>query len=48
MSDGYHTDLRVEKLHGEVSIYDKMGGGHISLTPEEAEFVHERIGELLN
>lgn len=32
----------------EVSIYDKLGGGHISLDTEEAEYVRERLEEILD
>lgn len=41
-------DLRVEEMHGRISIYDKLGGGHIELSEDEAEYAHERLGEILD
>lgn len=47
MSEGYHDDLRVEKRHGEVTIYDKLGGSYIAFTEDEAEQVKDRLEEVL-
>jgi hypothetical protein len=45
-------DIRVEHRPNhsrEVSIYDRFGSsGHISLTIEEAEFVKDRLEELVD
>lgn len=41
-------DIHVEKAHGRVHIYDRLGGfGNIELAEEEAEFVKERLEEIL-
>lgn len=40
-------DLRVEKDHGRVHIYDRFGGGHIELTVDEAEYVSERLDTIV-
>jgi len=39
--------LRVDKAHERVQIYDKLGSGYIELTENEAEFVKERLEEVL-
>lgn len=44
------TDIRVERAtsHPKILIYDRFGGaGDISLTEEEAEFVRDRLEEVL-
>lgn len=40
--------IYVERMHGNIYIYDKLGGqGHIELTEKEAEIVREKLEDLL-
>lgn len=39
---------RQRNLDREISIYDKLGGGYISLNIEEAEYVRDRLDALLD
>lgn len=39
-----HTPTHIRK----VSIYDRMGSGAIALTEEEAEYVRDRLDEILD
>ena len=53
MSDDIDTDIHVDRYHNhhsrQISIYDKYGAvGDISLTIEEAEFVRDRLDEVLD
>lgn len=44
-------DIRVDYYGNherKVSIYNRMGGGNISLTEEEAEYVKERLDEVVD
>lgn len=51
MGDDIATDIHVDRRTNhsrEVSIYDRFGAvGDISLTVEEAEFVRDRLDEVL-
>lgn len=42
-------DIRVERLIGDdtLYIYDRYGGGHVSIPPEQEEHVLERLKELV-
>jgi len=41
-------DIHVEESHDRVQIYDRLGRfGSIELTESEAEFVRERLDEIL-
>jgi len=52
MGDDIATDIHVERRQNhsrEVSIYDRYGAvGDISLTADEAEFVRDRLDEVLD
>lgn len=52
MSDEMPTDIHVDRRENhsrEISIYDRFGGaGNISLTVQEAAFVHERLESVLD
>ena len=39
--------LVVEEMHGRVHIYDKLGGGAIELTMNEAETVRDTLERIL-
>lgn len=47
------TDVRVEKnetrfTETDYHLYDMFGGGSLRLSEDEAQFVYEQLGELLN
>lgn len=40
-------DIRVERMHGSVAIYDRYGGGWLELTEREARHVRDRLDSIL-
>lgn len=52
MGDGITTDIHVDRYRNhsrQISIYDRYGAvGDISLTVEEAEFVRDKLDEVLD
>jgi len=40
-------DIRVDEHSGHIYVYDKLGSGSLTLSEDEAEYIQERLSEVL-